>query len=481
MPSEKTEARPEPAAVAAAESFEGADEADQAIALMERGVNFMQAGDFLSAIEDFRGTRRFLDAMFEEGEAAAAAGTADEDWEEEREALRAMCRLTDAHLSFALGQADRLGRNPGAAIAYYDDAAKNFERLHETDPDPQWLVLSKYNRVLSIIASGLEKLFRADPTSAASEFLRAQVALGDIVEETIPAKLEELDDDSPEREGLIELRDSLVRDLEACRTYLHLARFRDESAKGNWAAALSAGEELCTNVEQQLAHLPDETPKWLRYQLQAELQSHLANREIIRGHVLKEEGDWADALQAYRDARAELLRSAESYLKTGLPTAQAAQESSVNQASTTIDVFIRQCETERRLREEIDRLRHDLATLQSSLLERLKDRGITNVTTQASVMATIDQDAQIVQHVEVKVREALSEARVAIDQSSLEPAVKDELRSEASALLASEEKGPGFLDKAKAFTEKISAVVNNAAEAAGPLVPVAKALALLLL
>src|SRR5262249_38807640 len=147
---------------------------------------------------------------------------------------------------------------------------------------------------------------------------------------------------------------------------------------------------------------------------------------------------------------------------------------------TSIDVLVRQCDTERKLQQDLKRVERERDDLRTALLDRLNDRGMT-VNTYASAMATIDQNLEIVQKVELKVRDTLGEAVRAVDGSALDPDVKNQIRTDASELLSQDEKGPGFLDKARAFSETLSAIVKNAAEAAGPLIPVAKALALLLL
>jgi tetratricopeptide (TPR) repeat protein len=456
---------------------------DEAGATFERGFERLGSGAFAEAVQDFGAAGQHLRSVVEEAESPSARDdpTFRYEWIKRREEFEALALLAEGYRWFALGQSDRLsGRNPGAAVGHYKCAGEKFDRLNDVEPDGRWQALAAYSRVLSDVSSGFEKLLRADPASAAADFQRAKGALEVVVEDQVPELVASTPQDSEEHEGLIALSGELERDLLGVASFLQLARFRDEGAKGNWVAALTAAEELCDATEEHLSRVSPDAPRWFRRQIEAEFHTHVANREVMHGHVLKDQGKWDAALAAYAEARAELLRSAESYVKTGLPTAQAAQEACINQASTTIDVFIRQCQTERDLRCENERLRNELASLQSSLLERLKDRGI-QVNTQASVMATIDQDAQIVQHVEMKVRDTIAEARHAIDLSTLDPVVKDALRSQAEALLATQEKGPGFLDKAKSFSEKVSAIVKNAAEAAGPLVPVAKALALLLL
>jgi tetratricopeptide (TPR) repeat protein len=371
--------------------------------------------------------------------------------------------FSDGFQSFAQGQASRAVRDFSSAIAQYSAAEQAFRKGAEHPENRDLLLLAEECRAAVESASGQEELISLNFDAAAARFQRGLVILEDILENLLPKFRE----DDAESEMLSAMEPYIRQDARLLEANFHSANYRSELANGEYAAAREHIARVRQLVEEVVAGFPSDTPSWVTNGSQTELASQRANEAIATALVCRNEGKWDEALRAYAEARAQLRNAAKFALKTNLPSAQGLQEKLMAQASS-LDTSVRACKEERTLHEESDRLRAELISLRSALVEKLQLGGITfqnqNVST-ASLEASVEQTANVVQTVTASIRSTAEEFERTIQDTELEPEVRKRLLDAAHELTRSHDDGLQFIERAKEIVRKIADTVVDVGEA----------------
>jgi hypothetical protein len=385
------------------------------------------------------------------------------DW---RRASHQLMLMATGLSALADGQSSVSQRNPGAAVEMFTAAERAF-REASTDGDGGGRFMADYALALRENASATEDLVRADYDGAASSYMRAKVRLESLLEEAAAT-----DTQAGDAPGLPATFVPAVQfDASNVTAQFEKASYMAQFAQGNYRAASEHARNLCTILQASIDAIPDEIPDWLKNQVRANLAWAQADQERVSAFVLRDEERWDEANSAFERARDKLREAAAFMLRSGLPDAVAAQESLMALASVTIPNEMRQLRAEKEVKEELKRLRAEW----SAMIEKLGSSGVT-VTTIAEASAAAEQNTQIVVRVEQSVRDGLGDLQAAIDRAGL-GAEGEKLKAEAAELQSSPDHGAPFLERVRKFTERVADVVKNVAEAAGPVLPVLKALA----
>lgn len=429
-------------------------------------LRFEDAADSYHVVAELN--RRMSGALAATADAVGAGPMADQLREWKRHADHAALIAT-GQSELMRGQFHNTRRNPGEAASRLERAEHAFrEAATAGDEIGIERFLGDYCAAVREAATAAEELIRADYGAAAASYMRAGGAYRKLVQAVhAPGASEALAAEFVSLAPTIELEAIVVA------AQYEKASYMESAAQGDYEAAEESAANLTKLLKAGLDASPEGVPEWQTHALRAQLASAEADRARAGAFVSRTTGDWDGALAAYREARTKLRDAAGEMLQSRLPDAVAAQESLMATASVTIAGEIRQCREEQRLRKEVARLRDE----RDQFVARIAAAGVS-VTNIQEATAVAEQTTQVTLRVEQSVRDQLPALRAAIEAAGPGLAADGErLKSEAAALEASEEHSVPFLERAKAFTERVAGIVKNVGEAAAPVVPVLRLLA----
>jgi hypothetical protein len=452
---------------------------DEAHRLSKSIAHMSRAGAEASAIGDFQTSRdRMAEAeslslkllaMLTTELPAGASDDVRRAWENLRSQQEIFLRTSRALQSLVVANLARMSRDPSAASAEYGKAADLFLEAASLPEGHVWTIHANAARALQTFSQGLDQLDRGSPTTAAALLMQARSAFERVLEEDVPRMRKA----HPESEGnLTALLKTLPKDAASIEATFNLAKFQEQRLRRDWRAALRYADEYERMTLRTIETTPPGGPVDVHL-LRFGLSAHLANRQIVEGELSKDERRWGDAIKAYEEARAHFDAAGAAVLRSRVPAAAAIQETLFNQAASNLDLLIRDAEAQERIYAELTKTREDLSRLQQSLA----DLGINvNVTTSVEQKQQLFQQQQFVVKLEESVRGTLQELLEAAEMSDLEPELKRRASDKAKELLKSEEKGVGFLERAKAFASDLASVVTSATTVVGPFIPLVKKL-----
>lgn len=371
---------------------------------------------------------------------------------------RGMMLMAAGQASFTRGQHESLRRNPGAAVAFFEDAERSFREGSESGYEIGTF-MADYSVALKEFASGTEEFVRGDYQAASSSYMRAKVRYDGLLEDA--------------DEGAHEFAELPMIGFEAANVAAQFekASYMAHFSRGEYGPAAENAANLVRLLQTSIDAMPEALPPWQANVVRAQLAWAEADRERATAFVLREEERWDEANRAYAQARKKLEQAAGHMLRSGIPDAVAAQESLMSLASVTIAAEVRQCRAEEHLKREINQLRGE----RDQLIEKLSAVGVT-VNNIQEATAVAEQNTQITLRLEQTVRDTLPDLRAAIEKAAL-GAEGEQLKAETAELEASDEHAALFLDRVRSFTQRVAAVVSNVGDAAAPIVPVLKVLA----
>jgi tetratricopeptide (TPR) repeat protein len=453
------------------------DAVDQGI---QTGIELANLGRLDSAIAAYDSARVAARRLYTYAQRARDAAS-ESDERLVADALANTLQLSfyaEANANLAVGQILSVQGDPGAAQRFIDvtkaiDGLQRLERLQNLPADPVWQVMHDAAQAFASSAEATLRLMRLDYASATAGFHRAAVALNVLAVETLPRLAPESGDDT-----LVLTFGDTFRSAElVARNMMHYTAARLEAERGAWEEALSEYDRLVEIAEvlDQAHRATDDMPSWIVSPVAVGRHVAQAQRALVRAEVLKSEGSWDGARAAYKQARIHFRDGATESVRQGGEHAAEVQETLLNQASMPIDLAIRQSDTERALRERLDRAESELRQLRASLIDVLEHSGVT-VNSNAEIVATIEQSSQIVTKVELAARDLIAQVIEALEADGMSTLGGEELVARGRQLADSDEEGTPFLERVRKYAEDLAAIVEKSTIIAGPLVSLAKAL-----
>lgn len=350
----------------------------------------------------------------------------------------------------------------------FRSAQSLYRTLQQADADPQetdlWRVLHDYVGALAHMATGIRESLRLNYHGAASAFQRATTGMKAILEERPkPGGGEDTGE-------LATFLAWIERELVGCNISYLTASYYEERTRGDYQAAVGYSEEFCQLSQALLDEAPSDPP-WYRPLIENQLHLRLADLEFAKGQLSMQQEQWDEALASFERAGSQFQKAAESMLRTQLPQSVAGQETALNQASA-MEIWRRQCKGERLRSQRAKRVEQDLEWFKSAVADTLaKSGGEVNIYSQA--VATVEANMRQ----ETSLREAAQELLEALPSTRLDLGTQREIAGLVEQLVDAPERGPHFIDKAKAVTGKVADIVRNMSEIAGPLIPIIQKLA----
>lgn len=358
--------------------------------------------------------------------------------------------------AFAEGLASHYAIQNEAAALHFSEASSHYELAATLGGSPRSSIMAQRAEAMAQLSRGLDDLERASFSAAAIVFMRAQATCEHLVEEMAAVEDQEFK----------EVAADIERDALSCAAGYHLASLRDCLVRGNADAAFEHGAKLYESHALLLERFTPDLPSSLRHILAAESHEGRAMRAVAHAEVLKEQRDWAQAIEAYGEARREYEIAAEEAVRSRLPRAGSLQVRLLNEASH-VDLTRRHAVKDRELDEKASRLERELAELRTSVVNKLKDRGFT-VNTTAEVVASIDQQAQIVLNADAAVRNLLASLRELLSDRKLPAPDCEAVEQELAGLEVNEERGPRFLARVRRAMDRVAPILTAAGLMAGP-------------
>lgn len=387
--------------------------------------------------------------------------------------------LIGALVAMSDGMSDLLARSSERAAKHFADAADEFDKaIEECPPFARPLaVWADIARGMHAIARGVERQYRFDFAGAASAYIEAMARLQDLVNNRLPAFASEEDDDAAKA-----LLQRLQQDVDAQLLGVEAAGseavYQSAMARGDHTAAYSAAQETAERLGTFLAGLAAAPAN---QRATAEMALAKGNVDLAMAEALKMRAaqQWDGAFAAYDRARESLREAALAAALSNLENAQALQESYMSYAAIAIDPAVRECSAERKLRDELAAARAEADRFREAMLENASGQPVIQQIVTQTQQQLQEQAQQQAQH--QVVQEARAELRGLVPALiASELPERDELAREAAELAEDPSEDKTFLDKAAAFTKKISEIVKSAEEAAGPVIPIVKTLVKLL-
>jgi hypothetical protein len=352
---------------------------------------------------------------------------------------------------------------PLEAVVAFESAAAAFDRVGPS-------AMARTARASVAICRGIENLRRGNFTIAAASFQQAQVQFEAL-------EREQRDQADPGAAPPVEGRPESApqgTDALSCELLYRMAASRASLMNGNYDSALTHATELCDVAERVAGNLGKDGPAWMVASAATDVHSGKAWLEQARAEVARRDEQWTEAISGYRGAQVEFQRAAAAFAATGLPQAEANQESMLNQ-SAALDMMIRQTEQQRdsqqKLLVRIRDLEGDLSRRDedvSGFLQTLSSHGV-QVTNINEATAQVDLDLQIVVQVENHVREQLESLRREVDAGGMDDQTKKLLTDKANEALSDEQHGPAFLQHVATVAGQLAEIVKSASVIAGPI------------
>jgi tetratricopeptide (TPR) repeat protein len=365
------------------------------------------------------------------------------------------------------GQQASLNRNPGMAVEHFAASEREFREGAAGEGGDALGAMADHAQAMQDAAIGMESFVRGVLEPAANAYMRASARL-----QTLLSKLDRLKSaEGGPPEWLADIEPVVRLDASTVAAQFERVSYMVRLGAGDYGEAAEHAERLHARTQESLDAVPPEAPEFARDMVRAFVAEAISFRERATAFVLREEERWEEAEDAYERARAQLGAAAMSAVATGLPQGAAMQEYFMSQGSTTIPADLRQMRAERELKEELRKLRDERA----SLMDKVRSTGVT-VNNVAEANATASASVDVVIRIEQTVRNTLGDLRAALDRVDLGPD-GEQLKQEAAQLEGAPEKGTSFLERAKAFTQRVVDVVKQVGEAAKPVMQVVAVLA----
>jgi hypothetical protein len=203
-----------------------------------------------------------------------------------------------------------------------------------------------------------------------------------------------------------------------------------------------------------------------------------SDTEKAEAEVGLEAERWDQASQHATRAQDYLNEAAAHSLRMNSPLARPLQERYLNDSFNYGIQFRRRLEREREAKIQLSRLRSEIKDLYDSLRAALAPAGIT-VTNQAEVVSSVTQQVDIVNQLEVGIRENLAALPTALEASNLPPGEAQQLATEASELAASTDSGESFFSRVGRFASRLASAAEKVGEVTGPVIAILQALQVL--
>lgn len=354
-------------------------------------------------------------------------------------------------------------------FANYDELEQNFKNLADDYnlfygifEDVKYDFASRYCIAMSVGMKAGLKSKKFDFYNSKTDFLKSKKMLEDLKNEMAESK------DLSEYTLLVEYSLNFVKNG------IYSLALEDRLLNEDYSAAIESIDKLLdiANGEVELIKNVDSSPEGLS--LQESLVNHFtAIKYMITAEKAKRDGNYIEAKEYYKKAREEWDLAIERAIAYELPPYMDI----LRYWSTLIlEPAVRNCKRENDLRDKID----ENQKLISSLNNEFKEiKVIVDVDTNTEVKNTIEQNVQIVNNIELKVKDNLQTlveelnnmnedelAELGIDLDR-----KNQLETKANELINSKEHPSNFLDKAKKFTQDIADIVENLEKTAKPFVP----------
>ncbi|MBS1517842.1 MAG: hypothetical protein JSS91_07130 [Bacteroidetes bacterium] len=374
--------------------------------------------------------------------------------------------------NFTTGLFHYTNRNPGLANQFFSECEKNFKELFNITKDGRYVIQSDLSKYFRHMSEGLEKFITGDLIDARKNYQIAKIGFEDIVKKL------ELDISDESRYLKIKI-DYICRD---CSTLLHMSNAQFYFRSKNYKLAVENYEKLLANIKSTVddvsgENADEDTEKYKNFYM-GNYYYNCGYMNISKALENQKQEKWDEALESFDHARNDWTRATDFLLKSDIQQALTLQET-ISHNEFSIDQYIESCMKDKEHCLKIIELEEKVRTQQEELFNMLKPAGIT-VNNIQDINNTVEQNVQIVQKIENKTRENLKELLELLKSVPMNEAEKKTIESEGKELVNSTEKGPKFLDKAKSFTEKVSGIVKNVGEIATPIIPVVKALAMML-
>ena len=385
------------------------------------------------------------------------------------ESMETGLNLSKGFSNFCLGMANKLNRNPGGAIENFVEAKKGFDIAYQKTDDGRYRYLSDYSNALQIFSKASEDLIRGNFSNAKSSFQRAKISFENILEE-LPDYFKE----AQEKEELQRIQSAVKNDCANCETSYYLADAKDLFNKGNFPIAIKQYDKLCEIYSEIITAYSDSLPKPAQNLQKGDYHNSSGFKYLAEGELFREQEKYDRALESYGKARSEWEKAATLYLKSGIPQANAMQETMINLFPIT-EIHIRECKKERKLTNKIKTLENEMNALVKSLAKSGFE--VHNI---QEMKSTVEQNVQVIQSIENGVRRDIEKLVEQLDELPIEENKKDEIKDKAIEVINSTEHGQKFLERAKRFYKDASETLRNLGEKAKPILPfVTAALSLL--
>ncbi|MFZ1322296.1 MAG: hypothetical protein WAT71_12150 [Ignavibacteria bacterium] len=392
-----------------------------------------------------------------------------------------MLRFNSAN-NFTTGLFHFSNRNPGLANQFFSESEKNSKELYNKTKDNKFTIESELSKNYKHMSEGLEKTLTGDLIDARKNYQLAKIGFEDIIKKLHQEKTEE--------NNLLKTKIEYV--CRECSNMLFIANAQYYFRSKNYNLSIENYDKLILSYKQTITDFSgidsdtdtdldeDSDPglESLKNFYQGNYFYYNGHLNIVKGLHFQESNKWDDALESFEKVRTDWIRATEFLLKSNIPQALTLQET-ISQNEFSIDQYISSCIKDRDQLQKINELEEKVKMQQEELFNMLKPAGIT-VNNIQDINNTVEQNVQIVQKIEYKTRENIKELLELLKTVPINESDKKDIESEGKELVESKEKGVKFLDKAKSYTEKISGIIKNAGEIATPIIPIVKALALML-
>ena len=440
-------------------------------------LNFMAASEVFKLSNEVISTmrERYIKLLDSLDEGQNDYGDLHREMTETIESCEADAYFTAGFANFSLGQANKVNRNPGDAIEYFELAGKNFMYAYQKNNVGIHKILADYSNAVAIMSKAFENYFRNDFNTAKTLFKQAKIRMERVLE-----VIEEYAESNSKDAEVYENFGAIFGiDYRQCEILYYFSDYKDEFSKGNYTNAFDQAKKLCDIFDQKIRPSLEALPKPAACANLADYHNYCAHKYWAEGEILREKEKWDESMDCYKKAKDEWENSGDMYLRSGLPQGPAMQEQLMNYASEIMGVSVRQCRRERELKTRIKDLEEEIDKWKQSLTDAVKPAGI-KISNRVEAVTTVQQNIQLIQALENNVRGKIGELVTQLDKSDIGEDQKNEIKKKANEVLRSEEHGHTFLERVRKFTGDVSEIVKNIGAIAKPIAPFITALSLLL-
>jgi len=381
-------------------------------------------------------------------------------------AARASARNAKALFHLATGQLLKATRNPGLAVRHFEEAGRLFR---DKGPVPEQLTgfMADHCQALGRLCEGLEHIFRGGYANAKAAFQKAEVQINSVASTALPCLVEAGLFTEAEASSTRRL---LAMDAAVCQLYFIYAEMLSQFSSKDYSGAARSAEQIRQHFEKSFTPNMESLDQARRGMVLGEYKTIDALGHICEGERSREQKEWSQAQEQYELAKRTWVESGEAYLSTGVDQAIASQEAAINMSSLLPQSYMRACEREHGLDEQLATLRRQ----QDEVMLALSQRGVI-VNTYAEATASVEQHLELVQSLELSARGLLDQLQNLIERAGLPAGVAAEAKAAAAEL--SRSKGARFFEKLRAFCQKTATTLKPLGEVAKPILEVLKLLA----